>query len=143
MISLDIEVPGHTAKSSDVQTNFNMISPDYFKTLNQQLLAGRDFSDRDIKKTPGVAIVNQLFVEQYMPGQNPIGQHFKTGSDVEIVGIAKNAHYQKLRETLGPLVYLPAKQTQSSGYTLLVRTRLEAHTANADTRPAACTTISV
>jgi predicted permease len=133
-ISLDIEVPGYVRKSSDVQTNFDMIGPDYFKTLNQRLLAGRDFTDRDVKKAPGVAIVNQLFVDQYMPGQNPIGRHFKTGPDVEIVGVVKNARYQDLREQPCPLVYLPAKQTQSSGYTLLVQTRLDPHQAIADIR---------
>jgi predicted permease len=134
MISLTFDVPGHIAKSSDAQTNFNMISPDYFKTLNQTLLAGRDFNGRDAKKAPAVAIVNQLFVDQFMPGQNPIGRSFKMGGDVEIVGIAKNAHYQFLRETPGPLIYLPAKQTQSSGYTLLIRTTLDTRTAVTDIR---------
>jgi len=133
MISLDVSVPGHIAKSSDLQTNFNMIGPDYFKTLNQALLAGRDFGDRDVKKAPGVAIVNQLFVEQYMAGQNPIGRHFKVNDgDVEIVGLARNARYQALREKQWPLVYTPAKQTQSSGYTLLIRTKLEPRGAIAE-----------
>lgn len=130
MISLDIEVPGHVKKNSDVQTDFNMVSPGYFATLGQPLLLGRDFSDRDVKKAPRVAIVNELFVSQYMPGQNPIGHHFRQGGgDVEIVGVATNARYQTLREAPTPLVYLPAKQTQSSGYTLLVRTEANPHTA--------------
>ena len=30
MISLGFEVPGHLASTSDLQTNFNMISPGYF-----------------------------------------------------------------------------------------------------------------
>lgn len=126
MISIGFDVPGHTPKSSDVQTNFSMISADYFKTLNQSLLAGRDFGDLDIKKAPGVAIVNQMFASQYMPGQNPIGRHFRIGgTDTEIVGLVKNSRYQTLREETWPLIYLPVKQTQSSGYTLLVRSRLE------------------
>jgi predicted permease len=126
MIALDLSVPGHIAKSSDVQTSFNMISPDYFKTLGQPILSGRDFTDHDVKKAPGVAIVNQRFVDQYMPGQNPIGRHIKASGDVEIVGLVRNARYQDLREQFWPLVYLPAKQTQSSSYTLMVRTGLPA-----------------
>jgi len=133
MISLPVTVPGHIERSSDAQTNFDMISPGYFSTLSQTLLAGRDFSDSDVKKAPAVAIVNQLFVEQYMTGQNPVGRHFKADtSDVEIVGLTKDARYQTLRETPGPLVYMPAKQTRSSGYTLLVRPRLETRQAIAD-----------
>ena len=126
MMSLILNVPGHVEKSSDVQVNFNMISPDYFKTLNQSLIAGREFKDRDDKTAPGVAIVNELFARQYWPGQNPIGRHFKVGRDEkEIVGLVKNSMYQSLREKPWPLVYLSAKQTENSGYSLLVRTRLE------------------
>jgi len=125
MISLDFEVPGRVAKSSDVQTNFNMISLDYFKTLHQAILAGREFNERDVPNGQKVAIVNQLFVNQYMPGESPIGRHLKVGrDDVEIVGLVKNSYYQTLREKMWPLIYLPVKQTQSSGFTLLVRTTL-------------------
>jgi predicted permease len=135
MISLHFDVPGHVEKSSDVQTNFNMVSPDYFKTLNQGMLAGRDFSERDVKKAQGVAIVNQRFVDQFMPGENPIGRHFKIGnSDVEIAGLVRNSLYQDLREKPWPLVYMPVKQTQSSGYTMLVRTKMDAQRAIADIR---------
>ena len=135
-ISLNFDVPGHIKRSSDAQTNFNMITPGYFKTLNQALLAGRDFTDRDAKKAPLVAIVNKLFVDQYMPGQNPIGRSFKLGSDVEIVGVASDSRNQGLRELPCPIVYLPVKQTQNSGYTLLIRTKLESRGAISDIREA-------
>jgi ABC-type antimicrobial peptide transport system permease subunit len=69
-----------------------------------------------------------------MPGKNPIGRSFKMGGEVEIVGLTSDARYQDLRETPCPLIYLPAKQTQSSGYTLLIRTRLESRKAIADIR---------
>jgi predicted permease len=132
-ISLGLDVPGHVKKTSDRQTYFNMISPGYFEALNQTLLSGRDFDMRDAKKAPKVAIVDQLFVAQYMPGENPIGRHIKAaGGDTEIVGVVKNAHYLALREHPGPLIYLPAAQTQNSGYTLLVRTALQRRRAIAE-----------
>jgi predicted permease len=125
MIPLAIDVPGHVQERSDRQANFNMVTPDYFKTLNQTMLAGRDFDLRDSKKAAQVAIVNDLFVQHYMPGQDPIGRHFKVeGSDREITGLVKNVRYQSLREQPGPAIYLPVAQTMNSGYTLLVRTDL-------------------
>lgn len=129
-IQLDLEVPGHFKKKSDVSPGFNVISPGYFSTVDEPLLRGRDFSDHDVKNAPRVAIVNELFVSQYMPGQNPIGRRFKSGGgDVEIVGVVKTARYQSIREAPRPVVYLPAKQTQSSGYTLLVETAANPRTA--------------
>jgi predicted permease len=133
MISMDFEVPGRPPKSSDLQSNMNAISPDYFKTLSQAMLAGRDFNDRDVKKSPHVAIVNELFVKQYIPGENPLGRHIKMGdNDVEIVGLVKNSFYQDIREKMSPLIYLPVKQTNSSGYSILVRTALPAKIAVAE-----------
>ena len=100
-----------------------MVTPGYFATLDQPLLLGREFSDGDNKGAAHVAIVNERFVSQYMPGRNPIGEHFKAaGGDVAIVGLVKTARYQTVREAPTPQVYLPVKQSQSSGFTLLVRT---------------------
>ena len=125
MMSLGFEVPGRVPKSSDAQTNFDMISPEYFKTLSQPILAGHEFTERDVKNSPQVAIVNQLFADQYMPGESPIGRRLRMGKQhIEIVGLVKNSRYQSLREKMCPLIYLPVKQTQSSGYTVLVRTNL-------------------
>jgi predicted permease len=130
MISLSFEVPGHTPQSSDEQTKFDMISPGYFATLHQPLLLGRDFSARDEKNAPDVAIVNELFAAQYMPGQDPVGRRLQIGGgDVQIVGLVQTARYQTLREKPVPIVYLPLRQTQASGWTLLVRNALPATTA--------------
>jgi predicted permease len=137
MVSMSFEVPGRAEKNSDLQTNFNMVSPSYFKTLHQPILAGRDFNDLDAKKAPRVAIVNDLFVHQYMPGENPLGRLFHMGGgDVEIVGLVGSSHYQMLREKVCPLIYLPAKQTQSSGFSVLVRTRLAPAQAVAEIKQA-------
>ena len=133
MISLPVAVPGHVEKSSDLQTNFNMVSPSYFATLNQGVLAGREFTGHDVANSAKVAIVNQRFADQYMPGVNPIGRNLlMEGHETQIVGLVKNSRYQDLREQTWPLVYLPAKQTKNSGYTLFVRTRMDPKAAVPD-----------
>jgi hypothetical protein len=136
VFSLDIQVPGRTAKTFDTQTLINIVTPQYSKTLNLALLAGRDFDEQDGLAGPHVVIVNQLFAEQYMPGLNPLGRHIKSssGGDVEIVGVVKNSHYQELRESVRPLVYFPSKLMVSSGNTILVRTTLPQNRAMADIR---------
>src|SRR6202011_636472 len=73
-LSMSIDVPGYTPKrAGDDVVDFNFISPDYFKTIGQRLLRGRDFSERDDKSGPEVAIVNEKFVRHYLGGQDPIG----------------------------------------------------------------------
>jgi predicted permease len=123
-IELDVEVPGHVPKNNESAPGFNMVSPGYFATLHQRLLQGRDFSDHDSERAPRVVIVNQQFASQYWPGENPIGRRFKQdGRDVEVVGLVNTARFVDLRETPRPVVYVPYKQMNNSGYSLLVDTR--------------------
>jgi predicted lysophospholipase L1 biosynthesis ABC-type transport system permease subunit len=69
-----------------------------------------------------VAIVNQTFAQRLTGGADPVGRRFRieatpTTPEVtyEIVGLARNAIYQFLREQPRPLVFLAAAQTARPG----------------------------
>ena len=86
------------------------VSPAYFATLGISLLQGRAFTDGDREDTPGVAIVNQAFADQFFPGEQAIGKRISVaGADNqnEIVGIAGNVRQQGLRAAAVPTVYVP------------------------------------
>jgi len=105
----------------------NPVSPGNFETLGIPLLRGRDFTDRDDEKAPYVAVVNETFVKQYWPHQDPIGRHFRSVNDpthsIEVVGVAKDARYIFVRGPEYPLVYFPfAQHAGTSLETLQVRT---------------------
>jgi putative ABC transport system permease protein len=105
--------PGREATSSKATGTFNFVSPEYFRTLRTPLLAGRDFDDRDTKTSAPVAIVNESAARKFFPGVIAIGRHFRTPSQaapIEIVGIAKDAKYESLREVIPPTFFLPAVQ---------------------------------
>jgi predicted permease len=123
-VSLSIEVPGYTRKSdSDEIVGFNFVSPDYFATMGQPLLRGKDFRERDDKNAPRTAIVNEQFVRHYFARRDPIGQKFRQGGgDVEIVGVVADARDRSIRGGPEEMVYVPEKQGQTSGLTVLVRT---------------------
>lgn len=53
--------------------------PDYFKSMGQSLLQGREFSDADRNGTLPVCIVNRAFAQRFWPGQNAIGKRVKWG----------------------------------------------------------------
>jgi predicted permease len=122
-ISLGIDVPGYTPKQPrDAIVDFNSISPQYFETLGQPRMLGRDFIDRDNSNSARVAIVNEKFVEHYFEGRDPVGRKIRQGrGEVEIVGVVKNARDRGIRGGPKEEVYVPAKQGQTSGLTLLVR----------------------
>ena len=57
-----------------------MVYPGYFSTIGIPFASGRDFGDADVTETsPPVCIVNESFVRQVYPGQDPLGKPCYTG----------------------------------------------------------------
>ena len=107
---------------------YAVISDDYFRTLDVQLLAGRGFSGIDHAESEPVAIINQRFARLYFPGQDPLGRRIKLGRlDSEspwrtIVGVAPNLAMRGRRETGSEGVYLPFSQSTRRSMSVLLRT---------------------
>src|SRR5436190_3135971 len=111
-IIMPIAVNGQRVGSEEL--HFNQVAPRYFETLGTPLVLGRDFTVRDDTTAPGVAIVNEAFVRQYMPNGSPLDQRVSVvGSRPErqVIGVVKDAVYATLRETPPPTVYVPYLQT--------------------------------
>jgi predicted permease len=129
---LNVAVPGYTPTSErDARSFFNAVSPDYLRTVGTPLIAGRDFIAADRSGAPRVAIVNQAFADKFLPGRNPIGTTFQSGTaprqqTLTIVGLAATAKYRYMREEQSAAVLVPIAQ-QTSGFfnnTVYVRTDL-------------------
>ena len=88
--TFDIDGRPRTLKMDTVQAEARSIHGDYLGAMGIPLLAGRALNDRDSQNgAPRVAVVNEQFVRQYFPNENPIGKRLvdQQGS-VEIVGVA-------------------------------------------------------
>jgi predicted permease len=114
----DVTVNGGTRSPDAVSPNLNLVSRGYFSTLGIPLLAGRDFSPADAASKHRVAVVNQVFVKQYFAGRNPVGHFIGMGTDpgtktdIEIVGVMKDAKYNNVRTPFRPQVFLDDDQNE-------------------------------
>jgi predicted permease len=94
----------------------NLVGSAFLRTLGIPLRLGRDMQDSDTANSPKVAIVNQTFVDRYLPGTDPLGHHIAVMGDPKvqytIVGVAGNSRYTEVRETDRPMVYAPFAQPQ-------------------------------
>jgi predicted permease len=107
----------------DMDTDRGDIGTDYLATLRTPLLAGRDFNDADTANGDRVAIVNQVFVDRYWPGQHAIGKRVQfSGRWRRIVGVIANGKYRRLVYDPTPLILTPLSQRYQSEVTLQVRT---------------------
>jgi predicted permease len=63
----------------------NATDTHYLHTLAIPLLRGRNFSDFDTETSTPVALVNQAFVDQYFPTEDPLGKRIRTGLPAQMV----------------------------------------------------------
>ena len=120
------------------------VTPGYFATIRQPLLAGRDFTVADGKGAPRVAIVNLAFAKRfYGSAQNALGRligdndgdHPK--ADITIVGVVGDVKHADLRTEMGPGVYQPYFQDKHpGGLQIYVRTAQDPEAAEAAIRQA-------
>jgi putative ABC transport system permease protein len=99
---------------TEVDADFQAVSAAYFAVLGIPLMNGRPFMETDRNGAPPVAIVSQTFVRQFVPGENPIGRHFRRNLDaplITIVGVVGEVRRDGKAARLVPQVYLPAAQS--------------------------------
>jgi predicted permease len=127
-----IWMDGHEARQG-VRASLTGIGPDYFKTFEIRLLAGREFEARDQFGAPEVAIVNEAFARRFLNGANPVGQRFWTEAfgDIpkrrfEIVGFVRDIKFGDLREEFRPIIFMNRAQdpNASPGDNYSIRSRL-------------------
>jgi predicted permease len=129
---LPITVEGYrSARGELMKPHFDSVSPGYFETMGMQVLAGRKFTSRDDASAPRTAIVNASFVRKYFENGLAVGRHIGIGSDpgtptdIEIVGVVNDTHYDGLRTEIVPEVYLCSlQQPTPNAQIIYVRTEL-------------------
>ncbi len=118
---------------------FKMISPSYFTTLGMTLKKGRGLSERDVKGTPPVTVINETMARKYFSGEEPIGkriliQEIAPGKAVlgaeipwEIVGVTKDEKVGNLddKEDDNPGMYVTNEQSPVFSQSLVVRAAMD------------------
>jgi putative ABC transport system permease protein len=110
--------PGELAIADTVQ-----ITPDYFRTMQIPMRAGRAFTEQDASESPPVCVINQNLASRYFPNENPIGKQLRVGLretiTLEIVGVVHNVRQRSLdmdtlpaplQALLSSQIYLPYAQ---------------------------------
>ena len=113
------------SSAAPVTVDYNLVGPDYARTLGVALAVGRDFSLRDDGKAPKVALVNEALARELFGGANPIGRRLSVkadGTEAEVVGVLRNAHASSLWQAPEPYLYLAALQWPQPAHHMLLRT---------------------
>jgi predicted permease len=110
------------------QAEVYAITPDYFKTLEIPVRAGRDFARTDTPERPPVAIINENLARTSFPGESPVGQRIRTnnkGPWMEIVGVVADTRWQNPSHPPPSTLFVASLQGAGKSLSILARTSLD------------------
>ena len=110
---------------------FSAVDPDFFAAMRTTLLSGRTFNAGDRADSEPVMVVDQSFVDQFLPGEEAVGRRFlldpegDTERAVTIVGVIRAVQMDDIDDPREASVFVPFVQSPQRFFSLLVRTRGE------------------
>ncbi len=104
-----------------------VIAPNFFDVMGMPLKLGRGFTEGENNaKAPKVAVINEAAAKKYFTDGNPIGRRFgsspETSSQLEVVGVVRDAKYDNVRDEVPATLYVPFRQSRMGTPTMAVRT---------------------
>jgi len=106
------------------KANYEVVTPDYFKSVGTPLLEGRDFDDHDSDDGEPVVIVSRSLAERIRAsGHSPVGHRLRLGLGPlrwsKVIGVAADARYRSITQT-GTDIFVPYSQAlQPTNYLVI------------------------
>jgi putative ABC transport system permease protein len=100
------------------------VSPDFFSTMQIQLLRGRVFTPQDDSQAPLAVVINQTFVKQQFGTKDPIGQKLEVGDKhtvFDIVGVVGDVKFFNLAERPRREIYFAFAQRPARNIGIMIR----------------------
>jgi macrolide transport system ATP-binding/permease protein len=123
------EGKGGSEADEGISVGFNVVGPNFFRTMETPLVRGREFTEADRKGAPGIVVLNETLATMLWPGEDALGKRVSLegpkGPFLEVVGVARDSKYRSLGEPPRPYVYHPVLQSYDPKMTLVVRTKGE------------------
>ncbi len=127
---LPVRVPGMDSapRLPSGPPTLSSASPDYFRAMGQQVLAGRAFTDTDLgESAEPVVIVNQVMAEHVWPDSDPLSGCVQVGGAdspcSRVVGVVENTTWSNLGEDPRMMLWVPLMSARLRGVGgLVVRT---------------------
>jgi putative ABC transport system permease protein len=121
-----IEGAPKARRGEELVAHYQLVTPEFFKTIGVPLLRGRWLSSTDRDSTAPVALVNQEFAKRAFGESDPLGKRIQVGGGEysTIVGVVANYRHYRLPQPMGPAVYFTLATWPPRTQTVVLRTDL-------------------
>jgi putative ABC transport system permease protein len=135
---LTITAPGkESADGLTMRASYLDVGPDWFKVFGVPIVRGRGFTAEEAQAGMETVIVSEATARNLWPGEEPIGKSLRVEKreneytekiffTTRVIGVARDAHTDRIGETPQVTLYLPAQSRRWLDTALLVRTSRDA-----------------
>jgi predicted permease len=124
-----LRLPGYAGPDGTdrVNADWDVVTPDYFRTLEMPIVEGRPFNAQDREGAPFVAIVSATMAARLWPGGSAVGRTLLQGMGddqerpLQIVGVVRDAKHASVAEQPANFIYVPLAQQFMAEVTFFVR----------------------
>ena len=111
--------------TQELQADWRMVSPDYFKAMGIPILRGRTFAAEDRRGGQPVMILSADMANRFWPNEDPVGRTIISGQDYRVIGVAGDVRNLNQAIDPRPTMYLSTTQFLWPAMTLVVRTKAD------------------
>jgi predicted permease len=108
------------------RAGYQVVTPNYFRTMGIPIVAGRDFHPSDTRESQPVVMVNETFARQQWPGEDPIGRRIRIAGPgtnwMTVTGVVGDIRHLGPATPPRPEFYQPHSQNSFSFMAFVVRT---------------------
>jgi putative ABC transport system permease protein len=121
------ELEGRQLTPDESGALFIAVTPDYFRTTQTPIRAGRAIERTDRAESPAVALISETMATLLFPGQDPIGKRLRLVNPEQsnewrtIVGVVGDIRFQGLDDEPVPTIYTAFAQTPFMWLYFMVR----------------------
>jgi predicted permease len=128
----NLRVPGIDSVERLGRFTFQLISPDYFRTMGTRILRGRAFDNRDVPGASRTVIVSESMARRLWPNAPALGQCIyvslgdapsRDRSCTQVVGITEDVVQQRITDEAKLVYYLPIDQVGTGPASMYLRMR--------------------
>ncbi len=105
------------------------VTDGYFESMRIPLFAGRGLGAEDTPDAPMVAVVDEAWVDRFLPGENPVGRNLVLGNTqlrvIRIVGLVGRVHGFSLNSNPFPTMYFSVNQWPRRTMSIVVKASSE------------------
>ena len=104
----------------NMSMDYQVVSRDYFSTLNIPVLRGRSFTAGDTENSTRVIVINDAMARRFWPNEDPVGRRMAIGESSKdtswrtIVGIVGDVRHASLTEEPVPTAFIDYRQDLES-----------------------------